>query len=159
MSETVDKSGHKFYEPGFDDDAWEDVSLPHTFNDEDSFRNVSQDAGDGGIYRGIAFYRKHFSVPKEENGKKVIIEFEGARQGSYVWVNGEMAGYYEAGVSLFGMDLTKYINYGEENVIAVAPDNTSSRGMTGLIAETKPGSAPGSNDGSRSNGTQRTLTR
>ncbi len=144
---TVDAAGHKFYEVAFDDSSWKDVSLPHTFNDEDSFRNVANDAGDGGSYRGIAFYRKHFKIPSEHSGKKVIIEFEGARQGTYVYVNGTMAGYYEAGVSPFGMDITKYVNYGGDNVIAVALDNTSSRGMTQIIAETKPGSKPGANDG------------
>ena len=147
VDSTTDSAGHKFYEPDFDDSAWKDVSLPHTFNDEDSFRNVANDAGDSGSYRGIAFYRKHFRIPAEHAGKKVIIEFEGARQGTYVYVNGEMAGYYEAGVSPFGMDITKYIKYDGENVIAVALDNTSSRGMTQIIAETKPGSVPGSNDG------------
>ena len=145
---TLDSAGHKFYETDFDDSGWEDVSLPHTFNDSDSFRTVALDAGDGGSYRGIAFYRKHFSIPSEETGKKVFIEFEGARQGTYVYVNGTMAGYYELGVTPFGMDISKYVNYGGENVIAVALDNTSSRGMTSIIAETKPGSAPGSNDGS-----------
>ncbi|MCH5210074.1 MAG: beta galactosidase jelly roll domain-containing protein [Oscillospiraceae bacterium] len=147
VDSTTDSAGHKFYEPSFDDSLWKDVSLPHTFNDEDSFRNVANDAGDSGSYRGIAFYRKHFRIPEEHTGKKVIIEFEGARQGTYVYVNGEMAGYYEAGITPFGMDITKYIKYGEENVIAVALDNTSSRGMTAIIAETKPGSVPGSNDG------------
>ncbi|MBQ6529535.1 MAG: beta galactosidase jelly roll domain-containing protein [Clostridia bacterium] len=144
---TKDSVGHKFYEAEFDDNKWKNVSLPHTFNDEDSFRTVANDAGDSGSYRGIAFYRKHFTVPAEQSGKKVIIEFEGARQGTYVYVNGEMAGYYEAGVSPFGMDITKYIKYGAENVIAVALDNTSARGMTQIITETKPGSKPGSNDG------------
>ena len=147
VDSTTDGAGRKFYEIEFDDSSWKDVSLPHTFNDEDSFRNVANDAGDSGSYRGIAFYRKHFKIPAAHSGKKVIIEFEGARQGTYVYVNGEMAGYYEAGVSPFGMDITKYIKYDGENVIAVALDNTSSRGMTQIIAETKPGSNPGSNDG------------
>lgn len=147
VSATLDKDGRKFYEPDFDDSGWKDVTLPHTFNDEDSFRSVAQDPGEGGSYRGIAFYRKSFSLPKSDEGKKVIVEFEGVRQAAYVYLNGEMVGYYEMGVSPFGMDLSKYIKFGEENVIAVAIDNTSSRGMTKLIAETKPGSVPGANDG------------
>lgn len=147
ISETVDEQGRKFYEPDFNSSSWKKVSLPHTFNDEDSFRHVGADAGDGGVYRGIAFYRKHFTVPKEHNGKKVIIEFEGVRQGAYVYINGVMAGYYEKGVNAFGMDLTKHIKYGEDNLLAVALDNTSTRNMTNFILETRPGSEPGSNDG------------
>ena len=58
-----------------------------------------------------------------------------------------MVGYYEAGVAPFGFDLTKHIKFGEENVLALAADNTSSRGMTNFIAETRPGTTPGSNSG------------
>lgn len=144
---TKDSSGRSFYEPDFDDSSWQSVSVPHTFNDEDSFRNVSLDAGDGGVYRGIAFYRKEFILPETDNGKKVLIEFEGIRQGSYVYINGELAGFYEMGVTPFGIDLTKYVKFGEKNILAVAVDNTSSRGMSEIIAETRPGSVPGSNDG------------
>ncbi len=147
VASTLDSAGRKFYEPDFDDSAWQEVSLPHTFNDEDSFRSVAQDPGEGGSYRGIAFYRKTFGLDSADSGKKVIVEFEKVRQAAYVYINGELAGYYEMGVSPFGIDLTKYVKFGEENVIAVAIDNTSSRGMTRLIAETMPGSEPGANDG------------
>lgn len=145
---TVDAAGHKFYEPSFDDSAWKAVSLPHTFNDEDSFRTAAQDAGDGGIYRGIAFYRKEFSLDAADASKKVIVEFESARQSVYVYLNGTLAGYYEEGCAPFGIDLTENVRFGERNVIAVAVDNTSARGMTEMTAETRPGSVPGSNDGS-----------
>lgn len=147
MNGIVDEEGRQFYEPDYDDSAWKDVSLPHTFNDEDSFRSVANDAGDMGVWRGIAFYRKTFSVPEEDAGKKVLIEFEGVRQAAYVYLNGEMVGYYEAGVTPFGFDLTKHIKFGEENVIAVATDNTSGRGMSSFISETRPGTEPGSNSG------------
>ena len=43
--------------------------------------------------------------------------------------------------------MTKYIKFGEENVLAVAADNTAARGMTNFIAETRPGTPPGSNTG------------
>lgn len=151
LKEAIDTSkdagGAAFYMPGFDDSTWQDVSLPHTFNDEDSFRTVAADPGEGGAYRGISFYRKHFSLPKEQAGKKVILEFEGVRQAAYVYLNGEMAGYYEYGVSPFGIDLSEQIRFGEDNVLAVAIDNTSARGMTKTVTETKPGSEPGTNDG------------
>jgi beta-galactosidase len=142
-----DAQGRIFYDPAFDDSSWDDVSLPHTFNDEDSFRSVAADPGEGGAYRGISFYRKHFSLPAGDKGKKVIMEFEGVRQAAYVYLNGSMVGYYEYGVSPFGIDLSDTIRFGEDNVIAVAIDNTSARGMTKTITETKPGSVPGSCDG------------
>lgn len=68
----ADSKGRQFYEIDYDDQDWEDVSLPHTFNDRDSFRSVANDSGDVGIYRGFAFYRKHFTLPQEHAGKKSL---------------------------------------------------------------------------------------
>lgn len=147
MNGVKDAQGRHFYDPDYDDSAWEDVSLPHTFNDVDSFRSVAHDAGDQGVWRGIAFYRKTFSLPESFAGRKVFIEFEGVRQAAYVYLNGVMVGYYEAGVTPFGFDLTKHVKFGEKNVLAVAVDNTAARGMTNYLAETRPGTAPGSNTG------------
>lgn len=143
----VDTNGRQFYETDYDDSHWEDVSLPHTFNDVDSFRSIANDAGDVGIYRGFAFYRKQFTLPVEAAGRKVFVEFEGARQAAYVYLNGTMVGYYEFGVTPFGFDLTKHVKFGEPNVLAVALDSTSSRGAEEFIHETRPGTEPGSNTG------------
>ncbi len=144
-----DEKGRYFYETDYDDSSWQDVSLPHTFNDVDSFRSIANDAGDMGVYRGFAFYRKQFTLPFSDRGKQVFVEFEGIRQAAYVYLNGVMVGYYEAGVAPFGFDLSKHIKYGEPNILAVAADNTSSRGMVEgtYISETKPGTKPGSNTG------------
>lgn len=143
----VDEQGRYFYEPDYNDSNWDDVSLPHTFNDADSFHSTANDAGDMGVYRGITFYRKIFTLPAADVGKKVFIEFEGIRQAAYVYLNGVMVGYYEAGVTPFGFDLSKHVKFGEKNVLAIAADNTSGRGMTHYISETRPESTPGINDG------------
>lgn len=142
-----DANGSEFFAVDFDDSKWQQVSLPHTFNDVDSFDDVARDAGEGVLYRGITFYRKKFIIEQEVANDKVFIEFEGVRQAAYVYLNGELIGYYEAGVAPFGFDLTHKIRFGEENVIAIALDNTSSRDLSEFIRETKPGTKPGSNSG------------
>lgn len=134
-----------FYDREYKEDEWKQVGLPHTYNDEDLFVARIQDAGSG-QRRTFSFYRKWFRVPKEHAGKKVIIEFEGIRQTCYLYVNGQMAGYYEAGVAPFAFDLTPYIQYDDNNLIAVATDNTSTRNIGCCVAETpnKPDVKPGS---------------
>jgi beta-galactosidase len=134
-----------FFEKDYEEEGWEQVGVPHTFNDKDTFVNRIEDAGTG-QKRTFSFYRKWFKLPKEHEGKKVLIEFEGIRQSCYLYVNGKMAGYYEAGVAPFAFDLTAYIQYEEENLIAVATDNTSSRNVDFCMAETpnKPDVLPGS---------------
>lgn len=146
-----DETGHEFFDIDFDDSSWKTVSVPHTFNEGEIFDNLAKGAGDDAITRCISFYRKHFILDTKHSGQKVFLELEGVRQAAYVWVNGAFAGYYEAGVDPFGFDITKYITFGSsnENVIALALDNTSARGIPNgrYLHETKPGSAPGSNDG------------
>lgn len=143
---SMEKDGKQFYEADYDDSDWESVSVPHAINAIDSFDGLGVDAGEAGLYRGFSFYRKSFAVPEEHAGKKFILEFEAVRQTVYLYVNGNMAGYYEAGVTAMGFDITPYIHSGE-NLIAVATDNTAGRGASVVVSETKPGSEPGSNDG------------
>lgn len=137
-----DECGRYFYEREYEEKGWQEVTLPHTFNDVDLFRDRIQDAGSG-QKRTMAFYRNWLTVPA---GQKVLIEFEGIRQTCYLYVNGRLAGYYEAGVAPFGFDITRFVADGEPNLIAIATDNTSTRGIGFCIAETpnKPDVVPGS---------------
>src|SRR6266849_10511056 len=49
----------------FNDSAWTAVSLPHTWNNLDG-----QDGGND-YYRGIGWYRKHYTVPAALSGKEL----------------------------------------------------------------------------------------
>lgn len=62
-------------------------------------------------------------MPASAKGKKVFLEFEGARQGADFYVNGHHVGLHENGVMAVGYDITPYIKYGKENVVAVRTDN------------------------------------
>ncbi|MDE6582188.1 MAG: DUF4982 domain-containing protein [Duncaniella sp.] len=103
---------------GLADSTWRRVALPRAFNQEEAFRLRIDDLTDT-----VAWYRKHFLLPPSARGRKVFIEFEGARQGADVYLNGTHIGQHENGVMAFGLDLTPYINYDGENVIAVRTDN------------------------------------
>lgn len=144
---SVKKGDKDFYAVDYDDSDWETVSVPHPINAEDSFDDRCYDSGEANQYRGFMFYRKHITVPAEDAGKKMFLEFESVRQTVYLYVNGEMVGYYEAGITASGYDITNYITPGADNVIAVATDNSSGRGNNNDTKETKPGSAAGAADG------------
>ncbi len=68
--------------PTLDDSKWERVSLPHTYNDDDTFDNFARGGhqGEADQFRGTVWYRKRFTISKKESGKRVFIEFEGVRQ-------------------------------------------------------------------------------
>ena len=92
-----DAEGHAFYEAGYRETGWQPVTLPHTFNDEDLFRDRIQDGGSG-QRRTAAFYRNILTIPARHKNHKVLLAFEGLRQTCYLYVNGTLAGYYEAGL-------------------------------------------------------------
>ena len=109
----------------YDDTSWETVSCPHTFNDIDTFDDFAEGGhnGESKQWRGTVWYRKHFSLPLSEKGKKVYIEFEGVRQIADVYINGTFIGKNQTGFIPFGYDLTPYIKFGEDNVVAVKVNN------------------------------------
>jgi beta-galactosidase len=111
----------------FDDSKWATVSAPHTYNDTDTYDEIiSHSGGEKHEYMGIAWYRKHFKLPASAKNGKVFLEFEGLKQAGRFWVNGQFVGKYENGVTPCGLDLTKFVNFGDkENVIAVKVDNSN----------------------------------
>lgn len=101
---------------GLDDGAWERVTLPHAFNEDEAFRLSIERLTDT-----VSWYRKHFRVPSLA-GKRVFVEFEGVRQAGEFFINGHRLGLHENGITAVGFDLTPYLNEGD-NVIAVRVDN------------------------------------
>ena len=74
-----------------------------------------------------------FTIPASAKGKYFSVQFDGAMSNSTVWINGEKVGGRPYGYESFALDLTPYIKFGEENVLAVrlAPEDQSSRWYPG----------------------------
>ena len=102
---------------GFNDSSWSTVNTPHTWN--------AVDGADGGndYYRGIGWYRRHYTVPTSFAGKILILEFAGANQVADVWVNGTYLGQHKGGYSRFRFGATSALLVGQDNVIAVKVNN------------------------------------
>ena len=114
-------------QPGFDDSAWASVSLPHTWNETDTYRAfISHSGGDQGEKMfGIGWYRKHFTLPAGAEGQKVFLEFDGMRQAGRFFLNGQPIGKYENGITAVGLDITRFVKFGgQDNVLAVKVDNS-----------------------------------
>ncbi|WP_324675006.1 glycoside hydrolase family 2 protein [Hymenobacter sp. GOD-10R] len=105
--------------PSFDDAKWKPVTLPWAWNEDEAFKKDIKD-----LSTGIAWYRKHFRLPKADAGKKVFLEFEGVRQVGEFYLNGEFIGRHENGAMAFGFDVTKLLKPApQENVLAVRTNN------------------------------------
>ena len=94
------------------------ATLPRAFNEDYAYRVAIDQLPDDTVR-----YTKTFRRSRKAKGKKVFIEFEGARQSATVWLNGHRVGMSENGVMAFGFDLTPYINYRGNNRLEVLTDN------------------------------------
>lgn len=94
------------------------ATLPRAFNEDYAFKVHIEKLPDDTVR-----YVKTFRLPKSARGKKVFVEFEGARQAATVFLNGHRIGMHENGVMAFGFDLTPYIHYKGENRMEVLTDN------------------------------------
>ncbi|HXB75113.1 MAG TPA: DUF4982 domain-containing protein [Candidatus Acidoferrales bacterium] len=133
--------------PAFDDSAWSTVSLPHTYNDIDTFDDWStpNHVGEMNLWSGRTWYRKTFVLPETLKGKKVFIEFEAVRQIAEVYLNGQLLGVSKTGFIPFGFDLTPRLKFGgAKNVIAVMADNrfTAETDMAKIVKTDLPWNSP-----------------
>ena len=106
----------------FDDSDWRTLDVPHDWGIEGPFRDELP--GDTGKlpWKGIGWYRKHFSVPAGDQGKRIFIDFDGAMANAKVWLNGQYVGGWPYGYQPFRLELTPHVKFGAENVLAVRLD-------------------------------------
>ena len=106
--------------PTFNDSAWRTLDLPHDWSIEQPFdAKVPDGYSVGYLPGGIGWYRKAFTVPESDRGKKVVVDFDGVYMDSQVWINGHLLGRRPNGYISFRYDLTPHLKFGEENHIAV----------------------------------------
>lgn len=109
----------------WDDQAWKRVRLPHDWSIEGTMDADATTGGPGGYMpTGIGWYRKRFQVAADDHGRRFTIFFDGVYERSTVWINGHRLGERPYGFVPFHYELTEYLNYGGENVIAVRVDNS-----------------------------------
>jgi len=73
--------------------------------------------------QGIAWYRKKLDIPKDDAGKLIFLDVDGAMSYAMVWLNGKLVGGWPYGYSSWRLNLTPYIIPGGENQLAIRLDN------------------------------------
>lgn len=118
----------------FKDSTWREVDLPHDWAVELPF---SGDASHSHGYKTIGYkypetsvgwYRKKFTVPASDLGRKISIQFDGVHRNATVWINGFYVGNEPSGYATSVYDITDYLNYGGENTVAVRVDASIEEG-------------------------------
>ena len=121
---TLPEPGNPPQAVGFDDSKWRALDVPHDWGIEGPFRDDLPGNTGKLPWEGIGWYRKHFTVPATDAGKRVFIDFDGAIANSEVWLNGQLIGGWPYGYNAFRLELTPHIKFGADNVIAVRLDTT-----------------------------------
>ena len=106
----------------YDDKSWEVVSTPHTV------QLMPAEASGCRNYQGIAWYRKHFSLPKECAGRDVTLHFEAIMGKQTIYVNGQEVMVHEGGYLPITINLSALsCTIGDECVIAIKADNSDDK--------------------------------
>lgn len=120
--------------PQFEDRAWREVDLPHDWAVELPF---SASASHSHGYRtigwkypetSVGWYRKKIEIPNSDFGRKISLQFDGIFRDATIWVNGFYLGHEQSGYATQNYDISDYLNYGGENVIAVRVDASLEEG-------------------------------
>jgi beta-galactosidase len=108
---------------GFEDGGWRRLDLPHDWGIEGPFKQEYPGETGKLPWWGVGWYRKHFTVAAGERGKQLYLDIDGAMAYATVWLNGRFVGGWPYGYASFRLDLTPFVEFGAENVVAIRLDN------------------------------------
>lgn len=128
------KTEHKIYGPAsrfypavFNDyntsklvctERWEKVTLPHDYVIFQTPCEKNNNAL-GFFEYNNAWYRKKFFLSEADKEKRITLLFEGVASHATVWLNGCVVGRNFCGYNSFEVNISDFVKFGEENVLAV----------------------------------------
>lgn len=118
----------------FNDSAWTDVDLPHDwvvdlpYSSEASHSHGYKMVGWRYPENSVGWYRKHFTIGREMEGKHIYVVFDAIFRDAQVFCNGFYLGHEPSGYISQVYDITEYLNYGGDNVLTVRADASTEEG-------------------------------
>ncbi len=112
-----------YTQAGFDDSGWRTLNLPHDWGIESAFKQEYPGNTGRLPWWGVGWYRKHFNLPASDDGRRIFLDVDGAMSYANVWLNGRYVGGWPYGYASWRLDLTPYLKFGDENVLAIRLDN------------------------------------
>lgn len=117
------------------EDNWNPVLIPHDAMCREKRSIESKGRHNIGWFESYDYiYRKYYFASKEDEGSRILLEFEGVYHNAEVYVNGVKAAYRPYGYTDFFVNISEYLQFGKENeicVIARNADQPNSRWYTG----------------------------
>jgi beta-galactosidase len=113
--------------PAFDDQDWQRVSVPHTWNRVGLYLpgpvERTHKAETINKSQGLGWYRLSFAAPKLD-GRRAYLQFDAASRTAKVWLNGVLLGEHQGGFSRFRLDATDALRADGQNLLVVRTDNS-----------------------------------
>lgn len=119
---------------GYDDSSWEEVTVPHDYSVSAPF-SIEYSSGTGYLRGGVAWYRLSLNIPREYEGKRLTLVFDGIYKNSMVWVNSYYMGKRPSGYAEISMDISERATFGDDPTVicvkVIHNDIADSRWFTG----------------------------
>ncbi len=109
------------------DRSWRKVQLPQDFIVGTPFSRTA-DTSHGFHPVMVGWYRKSFFMPSNARGREIWLNFGGIYRDARVWINGKFVGRHPSGYTPYRPNITPYIHFGAENVVAVRVNPTRFEG-------------------------------
>lgn len=105
----------------FQSDRWDRVNLPHDYVIEGEFDKNENNAL-GYLRYDNAWYRRHFKLDDADRDRRLTLYFEGITGQSTIYLNGVPLYHNFCGYTSFEVDITDFVIFGGDNVLAVYID-------------------------------------
>ncbi len=125
----ADERPTDFFRTDYDDSGWDSIPVPGNWElngyGVPVYVNTTNDFDNSQLPKvpikgnAVGSYRKWVNIDKKWKDQQVIINIGGAKSCFYLWVNGKFVGYSEDAKTNSEFDITKFVNFGKQNLIAL----------------------------------------
>lgn len=111
-----------FKSPAYDASDWQGIRVPGNWE----IQGFDTPVYDGKLTPGFGLYRQAFELDNSWNRSMIFIAFEGVENSFTFYINSKKVGTFNSAFNKSMFDISKYLNYGGLNMIAVKVGKTES---------------------------------
>ena len=123
-SETPEESPEGFYEEEYSTEDWDDIRVPGCWQVQgygyphytDLIYPFPVNAPHAPRENPTGCYKTEFNIPKNWDGSRIILRFEGVDSGFHIWVNGREVGYSQGARMPSEFDITELVRQGKNTL-------------------------------------------
>ena len=125
----ADERPTDFFRTDYNDSGWDSIPVPGNWElngfGVPVYVNTTNDFDNSQLPKvpvkgnAVGSYRKWVNIDKLWSNQQIIINIGGAKSCFYLWVNGQFVGYSEDAKTNSEFDITEFVRFGEQNLIAL----------------------------------------